>query len=407
MNKDIKKLLTARVLRSIGQGILIVNFALYLKSLHYSGVLIGILYAFTSLFSAGGTLAIGLLSDKYRRKPFLIVYTFLLFLAATIMLFTTNYYFLLIASAFGSFGLGQMGGAGIFTPAEVAWLAEKIKAKERGHILSLRNSLSAFGMAIGSMIAMLHPLLNHIYHNNILSYKPFFIIIILIALITLPILITTTEEYKSKPAKIKEENKPIPHNEEIEIHKKENRNLKKLIFLNSLNGLAIGLKSPLIAYWFAVRFGIGAGLIAPVLAATFFSTGILSFYTGELTKTMGLIKLATISRTIGVVFLFILPFMPIYSLAAIVYVLHQIFNRSSAGPRQAVVISLVRDKRRGFATSLNAFSMQIPRSLGPYLVGLLMDSGYFEFPFFLAAGLQALYVVYYRKLFKKYDFPDT
>ncbi|MCL4377010.1 MAG: MFS transporter [Actinobacteria bacterium] len=330
-----------------------------------------------------------------------------MFFSAVILLFTTNYYFLLIASAFGSFGLGQMGGAGMFGPAEIAWLAEKIKARERGHILSLRNSLSAFGMGVGAMLAMLHPALVHIYQNNILSYRPFFLLIALITLITLPILITTKEEYKYKHEKIMEEDKKITDADEIKIYKKENHNLKKLIFLNSINGIAIGLKGPLIAYWFAVRFNVGADLIAPVLAITFFLTGILSFWTGHLTKHMGLIKLATISRGIGVIFLFLLPITPVYNLAAIIFILHQIFNISSAGPRQAVSISLVRDKRRGLATSLDAFSMQLPRSIGPYLVGLLLDGGYFELPFFLAAGLQAIYVIYYRKLFKKYDFPDT
>ena len=102
-----------------------------------------------------------------------------------------------------------------------------------------------------------------------------------------------------------------------------------------------------------------------------------------------------------------MPIMPVYTLAAVIYILHQIFNISSAGPRQAVSISLVRNKRQGFATSLDAFSMQLPRSIGPYLVGFLLDGGFFELPFFIAAGLQTVYVIYYRKLFKKYDFPDT
>jgi MFS family permease len=406
MNKNIKKLLIVRILRSLGQGILIVNFALYLKALHYNSMLIGILYAFISLFNAGGSLAVGLLSDKYKRKPFLIIYTIFLFFSTVILLFTTNYYFLLIASAFGSFGLSQMGGAGMFGPADIAWFSERIKARERGHILSLRNSLSAFGMSIGAMIAMLHPILAHIYHNNILSYRPFFIFIALISLITLPILMTIKEEYKTQNLKLFEEDKQISDTDEIKICKKENHNLKKLIFLNSINGIAIGLKGPLIAYWFALRFNVGVELIAPILSISFFLTGILSFFTGHLTKYMGLIKLSTISRSVGVIFLFLIPIMPIYGLAAIMYILHQIFNISSAGPRQAISISLVRNKRRGFATSLDAFSMQLPRSIGPYLVGFLLDTGYFALPFILAAGMQAIYVIYYRKLFKKYDFPD-
>jgi hypothetical protein len=37
---------------------------------------------------------------------------------------------------------------------------------------------------------------------------------------------------------------------------------------DAANGLGIGIIGPLIAYWFARRFGQGPGLIRPVLAAS-------------------------------------------------------------------------------------------------------------------------------------------
>jgi MFS family permease len=116
MNKNIKYLLFVRFLRSIGQGLLIVDFALYLKAMGYNGFQIGLVYTFISLFGAFVSLLVGVVSDKTKRKPFLMIYTMLLMIASLGMLFTVNIYIIAILSAFGSFGLGANGAAGPFSP---------------------------------------------------------------------------------------------------------------------------------------------------------------------------------------------------------------------------------------------------------------------------------------------------
>ena len=68
-----------------------------------------------------------------------------------------------------------------------------------------------------------------------------------------------------------------------------------------------------------------------------------------------------------------------------------------------MAVGLVRDERRGLATSLNAVSMQIPRSFGPSLAGYLLDMGFFTAPFVAGAFLQAAYVFLYARMFRNYD----
>ena len=63
-------------LRSIGQGMLVVNLALYLHALGWSTTAIG------SVLAAGGLLGvllspvIGIYSDRYGRKKFILFYEF-------------------------------------------------------------------------------------------------------------------------------------------------------------------------------------------------------------------------------------------------------------------------------------------------------------------------------------------
>ncbi|MGB9743965.1 MAG: MFS transporter [Desulfurella sp.] len=398
MNKSTKYLLSIRFLRSIGQGLLIVDFALYLKALGYSATTIGLVYTFVSLFGAFGSLFVGFVSDKTKRKPFLIIYTLLLMFASLGMFFASNIYVIAIFSAIGSFGLGANGAAGPFSPAEQALLAEKIQPNMRGMVFSLNTALGFLGMCIGSLLAMLFAFLNFTQKN--MDYRLLFFVVFLFASITLYLLFKVEENYKPKILK------QVLDQKEAGIDKKENLNLIKLIGLNSINGLAIGLKGPLIAYWFALRFGVGARLIAPVLAITFLLSAILSFYTGKLSLKFGIVNSVFAQRLVGLVFLILLPLAPTYFLASLFYIFHQIFNRSSAGARQALTVSLVRDKRRGFAVSLNSASMQFPRSIGPYVTGALIEANSFEMPFFMAAFLQATYLILYKKVFKSFNFPE-
>ena len=192
---------------------------------------------------------------------------------------------------------------------------------------------------------------------------------------------------------------------EVRVRRQENLILIKLVLINSINGLAIGLTGPLISYWFALRFGVGPGAIAPVMAATFIITGVFSLLTGWLTRRIGIVTSVVWERLVGTGLLALLPIMPNYWLASLIFILRTVFYRGSAGAQQALTVGLVRDERRGFATSLNAVSLQLPRSAGPSISGYLLDAGQFSLPFYAAALLQIIYLVWYRHTFPKYEPP--
>ena len=77
-------------MRSIGQGALVVDFALYLHALHWTGIAIGLLLSGVGLFGAALSLWIGLSSDRLRRKPFLLGYEGIALLCSIAALFTTQ-----------------------------------------------------------------------------------------------------------------------------------------------------------------------------------------------------------------------------------------------------------------------------------------------------------------------------
>lgn len=177
----------------------------------------------------------------------------------------------------------------------------------------------------------------------------------------------------------------------------------KLALVNALNGLAIGLTGPMMAYWFSIRYGVSSTAIGLTLSAGYLLTGISSILNGFLAQKFGMVKSVTWMRVVGSLLMLTLPLMPNFMFASIIFVVRNAINRGTTGNRFALGASLTRDRRRGLATSINALSMRLPSSIGPGITGYLFDMGLTSLPLYLTAGLQLVNAVIYQKVFGRYD----
>lgn len=396
-----KRLLLARCLRSLGQGLLVVDFALYLHVLGWNAVAIGLLFTGSSLFGAFFSLFVGLSSDRFRRRPFLLIYEAIVLTAGIAALISAQPLILSGAAIVAGFGRGAGGAAGPFSPAEQAWLAEEVPAKARGRVYSLNTALGFFGMGLGAVAASLPALLGS-YLPGPLAYRPLFVVVVLAAIGCLILLSGADETYHQPAREISFE----PHESVAGMRRQENRLLMKLVLINSFNGVAIGLTGPLMSYWFTLRFHVGPEAIGPVMGVTFFVTGLMSLFTAKLSERIGIVSSVVWQRFIGLILLILLPLMPHYGLAALCYLLRSAFSRGSTGAQQALIMGLVREERRGLAASLNAVAMQLPRSMGPSIAGYLLSVGLFAAPFYAAAALQGVYLMLYDRFFRIYELPS-
>lgn len=341
-------------------------------------------------------IAVGILSDRTGRKPFLIVYEWIIIVMGVAATVSQQPVLLGAAAIIGGFGRGAGGAAGPFAPAEGAWLAEEIAPKARGMIYSLNTSLGFYGMAIGAGIAGLTPLWAH-WLPGTLRFRPLFALTALAALVNVGILWWTPGGTRPQPQPPEEaaERRAAAH--------EENKSLRLLALTNAFNGLAIGLTGPLVPYWFALKFGVGTAKIGPMFALTFLLTGSASLITGALTRRLGIVRSVVVSRSAGLALLAVLPLLPTYVLASGAYALRSAFNRGTVGARQALAVGLVSDSRRGLASSLNAVSTQLPSALGPTIAGFLLQAGQLAAPFYCAAALQLIYLSLYGKIFRAYE----
>ncbi|MDE2024125.1 MAG: MFS transporter [Gammaproteobacteria bacterium] len=392
-----RRLLAARAVRSVAQGALVVDLALYMHALHWSGLEIGLTLMAGGLVAAAFSMLIGVVSDRLQRKPFLLCNEGVTVLCGLAPLLSASPALLAAAVIVGGFGRGRAGSAGPFAPAEQAWLAEVVPPEQRGWIYSLNSALGFFGMALGALLAIIPSFLISGWGAHF-AYSPIFMVIALGGIVNLWLLAGAPEQHVAP--RILAASRTTRGN--VEARRFENHILLRLFQLNTLNGLSIGLTSTLIAYWFALRYHIGPGEIAPLMALTFLLAGVSAIVTGRITVRHGLVSSVIWSRGIGAVLLGVLPLMPWFWLAAVVYMLRLATSGASVGARQAQVMVLVRDERRGLAASVNAASFQVPQSIGPGVAGPMIAAGMFLTPFYVAAALQVLYVIGYGRVFRRY-----
>ena len=393
--RDTWLLLSARGARSLGQGALIVDFALYLKAMHWSAPAIGALFTVGLLLDAGLVTISGALSDRFGRKPFLLVYEVLQTIAAVVAIVTAVPVLLVVATLIGGFGRGANGSSGPFAPVELSWLSQPLASKSRGPVYSANMAIGFTGMGLGALLGALPVVFSSVLPGA-LSFRPLFGVSLIGSLCCLVLLWRAHDQpIESRPAARND-------NDRAET-RQENGVLMRLFGITALNGIAIGLIGPLMAYWFAVRFGRGPESIGPVMAAAYFVTAASSLIAGRLVARVGVIRAVVWMRAAGLLILLALPLVPSFWIAAGLHVARSALNRGTAGARQALTVSLVRPHRRGVAASTSNVAVQLPRAAGPLGAGLLFGGGFLAAPFYIAAGFFGVYIILYARTFAAYD----
>jgi MFS family permease len=390
-------LLTTRFVRSIGQGALAVDLTLYLRALHWSAVAISGVLAAALLSGVVLTLLAGPLSDRGGRRPFLLGYEAAQCLAGLAALLSAQPVVLTAAAVVGGFGRGGNGAAGPFAPVEQAWLAQAVSPVRRGPIYSLNAALGFVGNAVGAVTAAIPSGLQGLLPGA-LAYRPLFLLSAVGSLLCCLLIMRTPDSEATRASQ-----PAVPEPALRGVARQENRLVLRLMLANLMNGAGVGATGPLIAYWFAARFGEGPDAIGPLMALGFLMAAVASVATGWLSKWLGIVRAVVAMRLVGLALLIALPFAPSFGLAGACYVLRAMFNRGTTGARSALSISIVRQHRRGFSASMANVSMQVPRAVSPVLSGFLFAAGDLALPFLIGAAFQGAYLAFYYWSFGQMD----
>ncbi|MBU6513516.1 MAG: MFS transporter [Betaproteobacteria bacterium] len=392
-------LMGARFARAVGQGALVVGFTLYLHALGWGAASIGAVLSAALFVAVLLTLLVGPASDRFGRRRFLLAYESVALLSALLALCSTQPWVLGLGALLGGFGRGANGAAGPFGPLEQAWLAQDLAPSDRPRVFSLNAALGFWGMAVGALLAAL-PALWQRELPGALAFRPLFVLPLLGSMIGMWLVWKAPEHHPHAAPR-----DPASHDHAAAqpARREQNRMLLRLAVANGFNGLGIGMVAPWMAYWYALRFGHGPASIGPALAGSFVCAALGAQLARHMSRRFGLVDTVVYMRAVGLALLLLTPLSPWFGLAAVAWAVRSAFNRGTIGVRQALVVGLTDERRRGLAATVNNVSVMVPRAIGPALSGLMLARGWLIAPFLVAGVFQGAYLLAYRGFFGGID----
>ncbi|MCL5047185.1 MAG: MFS transporter [Firmicutes bacterium] len=413
-NKDFAILLLARALMSGARALSGVIAAIYLSIIGFNAFEIGMVFLAIGIFSAVLSSLIGLVSDQFGTKPFLVVIPLFACLAGASFAFSDNHVLLILMATLGTFGRGAGAGAGAvgpYQPAESSLLLQISGHKKRNKAFAMMASASAFGAVVGGILSAVMTPGTHVVHSALAAYRDAFLATAVLAGLAGAVAIALNpdsgrleesdvvddldagrEETESAAAvKVKRSIK-FPH--------KSKPLLYRLWLTNGINGLGVGFFGPFVSYWFYKRFNLSTaeiGYLFVILnAVTMFST----LSASRVAKYFGIIKATVYLRTVQGILLIPLALSPNVYVAGAVFLVRSLVQRMSVPLRQSYVLAMADETERASVAALSNFPSQVAMSASPVLAGYIYDEISLAIPFEIAGVLQLINSIVYWEFFK-------
>jgi MFS family permease len=411
ITRDMGLLLVARVCMSASRAFAGVVVPIYLALIGYSGLMLGVLFTIVALTSAVLSSSVGLLSDRFGRKVFIILLPWFAALAALVFAFSHAMALVFVFAALGSFGRGAGAGAGAigpYQPAEQALLADAVPSRHRNSLFGRIAFASSLGALIGTgpltSLSLILGWLGMPVQHGLASYRLSFLVMAGIAfaagLLALPIHEPPrSKRASSAPRKSGQASKDRKRLRAALSHESWFI-LLRLWVTNSLNGLAVGFFGPFITYWFYLRYGAGPETVGLLYAAINLVAMIGNLGAARLAAQLGLVRAITVSRLLQALLIIPMVLAPTFWLAGAVYLVRMLAQRIGLPLRQSYVLGVVRSEERGTVGALANVPSQIMSAASPSLAGYLFDHVALSLPFEIGAILQGLNTLFFYLFFR-------
>ena len=195
LDRDLKLLIASVATRRVVMACLQVMRNLYLYSIGFDLVAIGLLSTIAMVVGAVRSGVIGILSDRYGRKPFIIVGGILSAVRLFIYATTVDFTLLAIAQGVGAFG----EGAGAGQPSVSGIIADKSSRSDRTKIFSVFAFTNALAAMVGSLIASTPKTIQTMWLvSEAQSYQTLFWVGVLFSILSFVLVIPVNENNQDK-----------------------------------------------------------------------------------------------------------------------------------------------------------------------------------------------------------------
>jgi len=391
-------ILGARLSMSAARAIAGVVVALYLTAEGFSAVELGLIFLCVTVISAIMSSSIGVLSDRFGRKSFMVVIPLLAAVAAGVFTVSRNPAMLFVFASLGSFGRGAGAGGGSvgpYQPAESALVAEGVPTWARSTAFGRVAFVSSLGALFGGLLAGLARTHHHMGHvAATAAYQPAFIAAAVLAAVA-GIAALGLHEHRATSHKVS-----TGRRRGVRWPRRSWPALWRLWTTNSVNGLAIGLMGPYVSYWLARRYGVSPGTIGLLFAIVNLGSLVSTLAAAGIGRRLGTVRAIAGVRAISGVLLVPMVLAPSFWMAGVLYFVRMMVQRVGLPLRQSFTQDLADPAERASLAALSNLPAQGTMAGSQVLAGYLFEEVSLSSPFELAAVFQcvnaALYVILFR-----------
>ncbi len=376
MTKNLPWLYLGRGLRSFATAFLTVIFPLYLAQRHESSAEIGVIITLGSVLGAGLVASVGIVGDRFGRRPVLIAVGLLGTIGALALAGSTNVVVVVLASGLG--GIGRGGGAGSggafgpFFPAEQPLLAASVPPAQRTRAFGRLGFIGVLAAAVGSLVAGVPDLLHHVGLSWSDAYRVVFAFGAL-ASAAVAVALLPLRETRRAPQRPPDASPEGPSGAAAGATTLSTRQLVgRLGLTNALNGFGFGFLGPLLTYWFYVRFGAGPAEVGALYTVVNLVSALPYLGAHRLSDRLGAVATVVLTRTAAIAVLLAMAAMPDFALAGGMLALRTVFNSLGMPARQSYAMGAADERRRGTVAALSSLPSMLTSSISPALGGALM-----------------------------------
>ena len=391
-DRDLRLMMFSMSFRRISMGFLMVIRAIYFYLLGFNEVEVGLLLSIATLVSAVHHLTFGMLSDRFGRKPFLVLGGSFATLRMVIFAMFTDFWMLALGQ-----GIGAMGeGAGAGQPVVSGYISDKTDILDRPSVVSTLAVANAIACTVGSLMAGLPKYFEtNMGLDMIAAHQVLFWIGALGGLVSLLFVIlmkeTRTERVERKAPEATAQERSRGYSWGV---------IAKFSLIRSTSGLGWGFIQSMMSLYLFLRFGVGGEVLGPIYAVTRFLSVFSYLLVPIMTDRYGDVPTLVATRIATAVLAAAFSLTTWYPLVIILLVAFRVLMQFTMPIRQTFATGIVDQEEIATAIGISSFSRMSLRVLAPPIVGYLFRYVSLSLPFMIGAGLLAVNGLLYKVFFQ-------
>jgi MFS family permease len=372
-------LFAARALRDFGDGFVAVLLPVYLLTLGFDALQVGVV-ATASLFgSALLTIGVGFVGPRYDHRQLLLAAASLMVTTGVAFAVVHDYALLLVVAFAGTIN-PSAGSVSVFVPLEHAALTREATDANRTKMFARYSLVGALAGAFGALAAGAPDLMAPLGLDQLTAIKVMFV---LYALLGMAGGILYARIPRRSPARDEGATAALGPSRTIVF---------KLAALFSLDAFAGGfVVQSLLALWLFEHFDMSlsaAGLF-------FFWSGVLSAFSfpvaAWLSRRIGLINTMVFTHIPSSVALMLAALAPTLPIALALLLIRAALSQMDVPTRSSYVMAVVTQAERAAAASFTSVPRSLAAAASPALAGALFAASFRAWPFLICGALKITY----------------